>query len=408
MFGPGTAGACRRIRGNDMLNQYPPTGLEAVTRPIETARGLPNAHYVSDAVFEEEREALLYRNWSGIGVASDVPEPGDVKPVDLAGMPLLVVRDHEGEVRVFQNTCRHRGMTLVERQGNLRGTIRCPYHSWCYNLDGTLRATPHVGGPGRNVDSSVKRGEFGLFSIRSAVWRDVIFVNVSGDAPEFGDYAAKLMERWGEHDQPLHHGGAGSGFAFDVACNWKLAVENFCESYHLPWIHPGLNSYSRLEDHYHIEEPGHFAGQGTMVYRQIEGDRGERFPDFAGLSGFWDKGAEYIALFPNVMLAAQRDHGFVVILLPQGPGRTIERNEIYYGFDPAERPDLKALIDTNAQQWRGVLEEDLFVVEGMQKGRHGVRFDGGKFAPTMDGPTYTFHRWAAEQIGEHRQSRNGR
>ncbi|MDE0113367.1 MAG: aromatic ring-hydroxylating dioxygenase subunit alpha, partial [Albidovulum sp.] len=367
----------------------------------------PNAHYVSDAAFEEERVALLFRNWSGIGVASDVSSPGDVKPVELAGMPLLVVRDHDGKVRVFQNTCRHRGMILVERHGNLRGTIRCPYHSWCYNLDGSLRATPHVGGPGKNVDGSVRREELGLFSIRTAVWRDVIFVNVSGDAPDFGDYAAKLMQRWGEHNQPLHHGGSSSGFAFDVACNWKLAVENFCESYHLPWIHPGLNSYSRLEDHYHIEEPGHFAGQGTTVYRQIEGDQGERFPDFAGLSGFWDKGAEYIALFPNVMLAAQRDHGFVVILLPQGPGRTVERNEIYYSFDPKERPDLKALIDRNAQQWRSVLEEDLFVVEGMQKGRHGVRFDGGKFAPRMDGPTHTFHRWAAEQIEESRQSRNG-
>ncbi len=264
-----------------------------------------------------------------------------------------------------------------------------------------------MGGPGRNIDSSVKREEFGLFSIRSAVWRDVIFVNVSGDAPEFSDYAAELMQRWGEHSQPLHHGGASSGFAFDVACNWKLAVENFCESYHLPWIHPGLNSYSRLEDHYHIEEPGHFAGQGTTVYRQIEGDRGEQLPDFAGLSGFWDRGAEYIALFPNVMLAAQRDHGFAVILLPQGPGRTIERNEIYYSFDPKERPDLKALIDRNARQWRSVLEEDIFVVEGMQKGRHGVQFDGGKFAPRMDGPTHTFHRWAAEQIEGSRQSRNG-
>ena len=393
--------------GTLMLKQLPPTSLEEVIRPIETARGLPNAHYISDAVFEEERDALLFRNWSGIGIAADVPEPGDVKPVNLAGMPLLVVRDHKGCVRVFQNTCRHRGMILVEKQDNLRGTIRCPYHSWCYNLDGSLRATPHVGGPGRNIDSSLKREEFSLFSVRSAVWRDVIFVNVSGDAPEFEDYAAKLMHRWSEHNRPLYHGGTSSGFAFDVACNWKLAVENYCESYHLPWIHPGLNSYSRLEDHYHIEEPGYFAGQGTMVYRQIEGDRGERFPDFAGLSEFWNQGAEYIAMFPNVLFAAQRDHGYAIILMPQGPGRTIERNEIYYSFDPAERPDLKGLIDMNAKQWRSVLEEDLFVVEGMQKGRHGLHFDGGKFAPKMDGPTHTFHRWAAEQVEEHRQSLNG-
>ncbi len=376
--------------------------LSRVAGPIELARGLPNEHYVDSETFKEERDALLFKNWAAIGVASDVPEAGDANPVNFAGMPLLYIRHHDGGVRVFQNTCRHRGMILVDEKRSIRGTIRCPYHSWCYNIDGSLRATPHVGGPGMNFDESVNRKDFGLFAIRCHVWRDIIFVNISGDAPEFEEFASSLLGRWSEHNNPLYHGGASSSFAFDVACNWKLAVENFCESYHLPWIHPGLNSYSRLEDHYHIEEPGKFAGQGTMVYRQIEGDDGERFPDFAGLSEFWDEGAEYIALFPNVMLAAQRDHGYAIILLPQGPHRTIERNEIYYSFDPNERPDLKPLIDRNAVQWRGVLEEDLFVVEGMQKGRHGALFDGGKFAPKMDGPTHLFHRWAANSIMNHR------
>ncbi len=389
-----------------MLNDPLDTGLDTVAGPIETARGLPNTHYTSDSVFEEEREALLFRNWSGIGVGADIPEAGDVMPVEFAGMPLLLIRGHDGQVRVLQNTCRHRGMILVEKAGNLRGTIRCPYHSWCYNLDGSLRATPHVGGPGRNLDPNIRRDELGLIEIRSAMWRDIVFVNISGDAPEFAEYAATLLERWCEHEHPVHHGGEASSFTFDVACNWKLAIENYCESYHLPWIHPGLNSYSRLEDHYHIEAPGKFAGQGTRVYRQIEGENGERFPDFPGLSEFWDEGAEYVALFPNVMLAAQRDHCYAIILLPQGKDRTIERNEIYYSFDPQTRPDLKSLIDRNAVQWRGVLEEDLFVVEGMQKGRKGVFFDGGKFSPAMDGPTHVFHRWAAGRMQDHRANRN--
>ena len=212
-----------------------------------------------------------------------------------------------------------------------------------------------------------------------------------------------LLERWKEHEQPAFYGGEVSSFSFDVACNWKLAVENYCESYHLPWIHPSLNSYSRLEDHYHIEEPGKFAGQGTHVYRQIKGENGEIFPDFEGLSEFWEEGAEYIALFPNVLLATQRDHTYAMILLPKGPHRTIERTIIYYSFDPEDRPELSELVRKNSVQWRGVLEEDIFVVEGMQKGRHGILFDGGKFAPKMDGPTHIFHRWAAQTIKNHRQ-----
>ena len=376
--------------------------LSATLKPIGQARGLPNEHYIDDDVFDEEKKVVLFDNWVGIGISSDVPNLGDVFPVEFAGMPLLVVRESKNRVSVYQNTCRHRGMILIEKAGNVRGTIRCPYHSWCYGLDGKLRSTPHAGGPGRNLDKSLDRKQLGLIKINSYVFREVIFVNISGNAPSFVDYASKLINRWREHEKPLFHGGKESSFPFDVACNWKLAVENYCESYHLPWIHPGLNSYSRLEDHYHIEEPGKFAGQGTKVYRQIEDNDGLKFPDFQGLSDFWEKGAEYVAFFPNVLFAAQRDHAYAIILLPQGPNRTIERNEIFYSFDPKERPDLQDLISQNAKLWKGVLDEDIFVVEGMQKGRKGVHFDGGKFAPVMDSPTFVFHDWVAKQIDQSR------
>ena len=76
------------------------------------------------------------------------------------------------------------------------------------------------------------------------MWRDVVFVNLSGLAPEFSYIARPLRERWAEFEQPIYSGGADSMFTLEVDCNWKLAVENYCEAYHLPFIHPGLNSYS--------------------------------------------------------------------------------------------------------------------------------------------------------------------
>ena len=387
------------------MKDHSETSLDNVTAPVAVARGLPNAHYTDPGVFAEEREALLFSKWAGVGFGKDIPNPGDVKPVDFLGVPLLLTRDESGAVRVYQNTCRHRGMILVAEPGNVRGTIRCPYHSWCYGLDGALRATPHVGGPGHNVHENIERSELGLAEFPAAVFRDVIFVNISGTAPPFETYAAKLIDRWKEHDKPLYSAGDASSFQFDVACNWKLAVENYCESYHLPWIHPGLNSYSRLEDHYHIEEPGHFSGQGTYVYRQLKDDDGQTFPDFEGLSDFWNEGAEYVALYPNVLFAAQRDHAYAMILTPVGLDRTIEQTEIYYSVDPETRPDLAPLIERNKWLWHGVLEEDLFVVEGMQKGRHGPLFDGGKFSPVMDNPTHTFHHWCASEVEKARAAR---
>src|SRR5690606_11863907 len=140
---------------------------------------------------------------------------------------------------------------------------------------------------------------------------------------------------------------------------------NYCESYHLPWVHPGLNSYSRLEDHYNIVAPGAFSGQGTKVYNPQLYESGRRFPSFPGLSAMWDRAAEYVALFPNVLLGVHKDHVFSIMLQPVMPERTIERLEIYYATPEIAGPAWDAMRRTHVQMWREVFLEDVFVVEGM-------------------------------------------
>ncbi len=383
------------------------TRLEQVFSPLSTAKGLPNEHYTSHEVFEVEKRSVLFKNWAAIGFGKDIPAPGDVHPVELVESPLLLVRDKDGSIGVFQNTCRHRGMVLVSEPANVRTTIRCPYHSWCYGLNGDLRSTPHVGGPGKNSHEDINCDELGLVRIRSYVWHDVIFVNMSGDAPAFEDAHADLLDRWHEFEKPIYHGGNNSSFNLTVKANWKLAVENYCESYHLPWIHPGLNSYSRLEDHYHIEKKGAYSGQGTYVYKQLKSEQGQTFPDFPDLEKKWDEGAEYIALYPNVLLGIHRDHFYAIILEPVNTNTTIEHVEIYYAQKIDALTEYESLISRNARLWRGVFEEDIFVVEGMQKGRHGELFDGGKFSSAMDGPTHNFHHWVATQVVTDRALENG-
>ena len=375
----------------------PQTDLSPVLQPVARARGLPNAHYTDPDVFAEEREALWFSTWAGIGVASDVPEPGDARPVELLGVPLLILRGRDGVLRVFQNICRHRGMVLVSEPRKIEGAIRCPYHSWCYGHDGRLVTTPHVGGPGMNVHPQVDRADLGLVEVRAHVWLDVIYVNLSGDAPPFEELHGDLIERWRDFDVALHHGG---GFTLDCATNWKLAVENYCESYHLPFVHPGLNAYSRLEDHYHIIEPDRFSGQGTHVYRQIRGEDGTVFPDFPGLPPKWETAGEYLTVLPNVMMGVQRDHLYSIVLEPLGPAATREHVNIYYASAETDA----ALRARNTEQWRGVFVEDVEVVEGMQRGRHAPGFDGGRFSPAMDGPTHEFHRWVAGRLTARRQA----
>ncbi|WP_028956325.1 aromatic ring-hydroxylating dioxygenase subunit alpha [Sulfitobacter sp. 20_GPM-1509m] len=374
------------------------TNLDAVRRPLDQANGLPNAHYIDAAVFDEERVAVLSTGWAGLAVGADVPEVGDAVPLTFLGMPLLVVRDRTARVRVFQNICRHRGMILVDAPRKIEGAIRCPYHSWCYSTDGRLVSTPHVGGPGHNTHAGIDRALLGLIEVRSHLWMDVVWINLSGDAAPFEVHNADLLTRWAEFDKPLYHGGADSRFQLAVNCNWKLAVENFCESYHLPWVHPGLNSYSRLEDHYHIEAPDHYSGQGTLVYRQMTGEDGGQFPDFDGLSDKWNTAAEYVTAYPNVLLGVHRDHTFAIILVPESTEKTTENVHIYYAAADTD-PALRV---RNTEQWKLVFEEDIFVVEGMQRGRHAPSFDGGRFSPAMDGPTHLFHSWVAGRLQAHR------
>jgi choline monooxygenase len=319
-------------------------------------------------------------------------------------MPLLMVRDKNGEINVFQNTCRHRGMILIEEPTNISGVIRCPYHSWCYNLNGDLCATPMVGGTDINTHEAIKNDELGLFKIRSAVWQDIIFVNISNNAKEFADYASKMIQRWSEFDKPIYHGGDSSSFSLTLNTNWKLVVENYCESYHLPWIHPELNITSSIEDHYHIEEPGYFSGQGSHVYNRIKSIDGNVFPDFNNLSEKWDTTSEYIAFYPNVLLGVHRDHFFSIIIEPISINKSIEYVSIYYAKKPEEMPELKSLIESNAAFWKTVFSEDIGVVEGMQRGRKGLMFDGGKFSPAMDSATHCFHRWIASHIKNFRST----
>ena len=131
---------------SDIYNIINKEKLDIVSKPIKDAHGLPNECYTSKEYTLIERKKLFEDKWMVIGVASSLPNVGDAKPVDILGMPILLVRGKDKKIRVFHNVCSHRGLKLVTKPGNIKNVIRCPYHSWSYNFDGELVATPHIGG----------------------------------------------------------------------------------------------------------------------------------------------------------------------------------------------------------------------------------------------------------------------
>ena len=378
--------------------------LNNVDKPIEAANGLPNECYINTNYFAHEREKIFFNKWTVIGVGSSIPKAGDAKPYNLLGIPLILIRDKDMKIRVFHNVCSHRGFKLLDRACSLKNVIRCPYHSWSYDFTGNLVATPHIGGLNNHQHQKFDKNKSHLKEVRTKIWMDIIFVNINSNEIDFDDYIKPLEERWSnfinnEDKKLIVHSNDYGYFSLEVKCNWKFAIENYCESYHLPTIHPELNKISNINDHYHIQGlPNRFAGQGSEKYEQlIKGNK--KLKSFSN----WDKdklkNSEYIALFPNVMIGLHVDHFYVFWLEPLKMNKTREHMHMYYvGNESANGEYLKELRKENSRFWKEVMLEDVSAIEGMQEGRNSPIYNGGNFSPIMDQPTHQFHKWVANNL----------
>ena len=378
--------------------------IKAVDKPIEAANGLPNECYTSDDYLAYEKERIFSNKWTVIGVASSIPNPGDAKPYNLLGIPLILIRDKDNKVRVFHNVCSHRGFKLLDKQCSLRNVIRCPYHYWSYDFEGNLVSTPHIGGLNKHQSEKFDKSKSNLKEVKTKVWMDIVFVNINSNEIDFDEYIKPLEKRWSnfinkEDYELIVHSNDYGYFNLEVNSNWKFAIENYCESYHLPTIHPELNKVSDINDHYHIQGlPNRFAGQGSKKYEQpIQGNK--KFNTFPNWKKNMLKNSEYIALFPNVMIGLHIDHFYVFWLEPLSINKTKEHMQIYYvGNESANGDELKKLRKENARFWKDVMLEDVSAIEGMQKGRCSPIYNGGNFSPIMDQPTHQFHKWVANNL----------
>ena len=378
--------------------------IKAISKPIEEAHGLPNECYTSSEYLMIEKEKVFKDKWSVIGVGSSVPNHGDALPYDLLGIPLIILRDKENKIRVFHNVCSHRGYKLLSEPCSLKNVLRCPYHSWSYDFGGKLIATPHIGGLNVHDSQKFDKSKSDLKEVRSKIWMDIIFVNINNNEVEFNEYIKPLENRWSKFiskdDQQLLVYSKDQGyFNLDVKSNWKFAIENYCESYHLPTIHPKLNKVSNLSDHYHIQGlPNRFAGQGSKKYDQLV--KGNKiFNNFKNWPKELSKNSEYIASFPNVMIGLHLDHFYAFWLEPISVNKTKEHLAMYYvGDDSANGKEFENMRKENIRFWKDVMSEDIRAIEGMQDGRNSPIYNGGNFSPVMDNPTHQFHKWVASNL----------
>ena len=304
---------------------------------------------------------------------------------------VLVTRNSDGELRGFLNACRHRGTELAEADCDVANTIRCPYHRWGYDLDGTLRSTPRFDEVPRE---NFSRSDHGLVPVRVATWGMLLFVCLSDDTPALATWLGDLPERmagyrldsWStRHEQTV-----------DIEANWKLISENFQEYYHLTWVHPELAKVSRVADHYRYQGPGMYCGQRTTPVTGDDRDDWTALPAAPELDESDAASGRFVAIFPNVILSVLPNHAWVMRLDPIAPGRT---REICTLLVPHTSGDLSdEAIGPTRDFWLDINTEDIGIVVRSQRGLQRGAVSPGPLAPRFEEPLHRFHNMLADHM----------
>lgn len=209
-----------------------PDALSALVQDRRVHRDL----YLSQEVFELEQERFFARTWQYAGHASEVPQAGDFRTLDIAGRPLVIVRQANGSIGVFYNRCAHKGAQLVtDESGNVGRFFKCPYHAWTYKLDGAPLAIPLKTGYEGTGLAECESGR-GLTPVAGVgIHRDFIFVRLSADGASFDDYFGDILHVIDNMVDRSPQGRltvVGGVLRNVVHCNWKMYLENINDTVH--------------------------------------------------------------------------------------------------------------------------------------------------------------------------------
>lgn len=255
-----------------------PRHYVAVRRGGRLMRALPLWCYTSERFFEAEKERIFLRSWNLLERAEIVPEVGDFRTMSYLGVPLLVVRGKDMKVRVFANTCRHRGALVAEGAGNCRA-FRCPYHFWTYGLDGRLIGAGGYNDPeGKPLIDATNKDEFGLAEVESGVWGGFVFIRFKSGPETLEQHLGAFVETLASHR--LEDMACARKVVYDMDANWKCFVENYIDGYHIPYVH--RDSLARWNTSVYVGvEP---RGQERIVFAEHDGS--QLLLPFPGYDGF--------------------------------------------------------------------------------------------------------------------------
>ena len=375
-----------------LLNAY----RASASAEMEGARALPFSVYTDGRIYELELRRLFEEGWVFVCAAAEIPEPGDYCAFFLAEEPVLVVRGEDGRLRAMSNACRHRGTVLGDIGFGRAARFVCPYHAWSYDTRGILDRVPHSRG------TAVEREAHRLTSFALEEWWGLVFVNVSGDAEPLAPLLSGIepyLELFGAGN--FSHASGGAPEAWEA--NWKVAMENAMESYHLFRVHTRtLEPVTPTREAYYVEGSAAWSVTGGKMTGTPVGYGASGASGGAGGAGgaggeaertpermTWDNYL-LISLPPNFVGVLTYGSLDWVSTLPAGPERCHVRMAgiSAYSGDPGVVPAGLA---------EAFLAEDKVICERVQRGMRARRSAGGKLVE-MERVVVDFHNYLAWRL----------
>ena len=365
-------------------------------------RALPAWTYNHREMTRLELERILEPSWQIVCHISAIPRSGDFATFELGTSGVMVVRDSDGGIRAYHNVCRHRGARLLEGSGHCPGAIVCPYHGWSYRLSGDL-----IGMPERGTFPGLDRTRWGLNPLRAQVAFGFVFVCLAGDPPPvtqaWGELAAELAPYCIEAMQPL-----GPLYIEHWDCDWKVAMDNYLESYHVPIGHPGLQRMFTPDYQDQVLLPSGVARGVSHMRDQLSSRWSERFyqqlvvPTAVGLPEARRREWRFYSMLPNIGIDIFPDQMDFFQVLPRGPGKCMIRGGSFALADT--RREMRVLRYLCARINRQVQREDEYLCARVQRGLGSRAYEPGPLS-RLESCMLQFHELLRQRIPEVREPR---
>lgn len=337
-----------------------------------TGTSMPARFFFDQEVFDEEKQKIFMNCWHVVGHVNEFAKPGDFIVQEIFEQSIIVMCGKEGEITAFHNACRHRGNRLIEeRRGNKTGVIRCAYHSWCYNQDGSLRAAPRT----ENLEDFDKK-DWGLRNVRLEIFASFVFVTLDPDAPAVSEIAGGAEAEMRRYLPDLDNLELASETDVVVDANWKVIQENSIEGYHFDLSGPVHKDLAALIDFegYTLTPHGQW---WTYIGPPNKGAKQAYGVPLEGST--WQTDWFFnIGIFPNTTFYSfpYTDMIGTFIMIPLTPEKSLLRFGYYKPKGREMPPVTKAAIEWMNTQ---LGPEDIELNVTNQKGLHSLGFGSGKY-----------------------------